>query len=409
MKARDALVGAVLALPIALLMSAAARWSALAAALPALVGLLVLDHALRRRVADGTAFWTLVLAAYGTTLFPLLAHAPDARRATAFLLGALALLARGRASTVLFLAAVVAGLALGGGWALDGPGIERSWFGSREGLLFRTPLLWGSLCGLVVLARRHGKAAAPLVIVGLLPFLLAPFARSGALDVALPALMLALAIALDAACRLLARRPAWALAAALPPIAISNLLFMEQYRDTLRRDDTVSFPQVSEGNARLLAAGMGSPNAWPANWIWSARHGLPVERWDLLSGQRLDPGTGVVIDVGDLDQDAAFLLDGWSVRHACGDSICREVEGRAEIVLPLERPAEGLTLRAQGPGALRVTVNGFDAGPVALGPELTATRVPGPGLRRGLNRVVLDPAPGTHALIDGLSLQEPGR
>jgi len=406
---RHALVGAILALPLALLalaMPPGERTGALFAASPALVALVLLDHVLRRRVAEGVAFWTLVLAVYGTELYPLLAHAPDARRTTAFLMGTLALLVFGRTATrrLAFAALIVAGLALAGPWGLGGPGLARAWFGSRAGLFFTTPLLWAGVCGLLMLGRHEGRASAPLVVAGLLPFACAPFLSAHLIDVALPALMLGLAVGCGALCRLVARRPAWVLAVLLPVVATSNLLFMEQYRYTLRRDDTVSFPQVSEGNARLLSGAVGSPIAWPANWIWSVRHGLPVERWDRLSGQRLDPSRHVVIDVGDLDQDAAFLLGGWSVRHECGDAVCREVEGRAEMVVPLERGPANLTLHAQGPGALRVTINGADAGPVALGPEMRPVRVPSPGLRQGLNRLVLETDPGTRALVDGVSL-----
>lgn len=414
MTGRQALLGAVLALPIALLWSADERWSALAATLPALIGLVVLDHVLRRRVPDGTAFWTLVLAAYGTPVLPLLAHAPDAPRAIAFLLGALAfaILPRWPGSsparrTVLVLA-LVAGFLFSARHAVDTLDLSRALFGSRGGLLFWTPLLWGSLAGVAVLARREGRAAAHLLAVALAPF--ATAAYFDRVDVALPALMVALAAALEAGRRLVERRPAWVLAVALPVLAVSNLLFMEQYRHTLKRDDTVSFPQVSEGNARLLSRGVGSPNAWPANWAWSASHDLPVERWDLLSGQRLDPSRGATIDVGDLDQDAAFLLDGWSVRHACGAALCREVEGRAEMVVPLERAATRLDLRAAGTGSLRVTLNGGDPRELALGPEMSTVIVP---FRRrwssGPNRIAFEVMPGGVALVDGLVLQRAER
>jgi hypothetical protein len=419
MTARHALLGAVLALPLALLALAVPpgeRVPALAATLPILAGLVLLDRVLRARVADGTAFWTIVLATYGTGLLPLLAHTPDARRAGAFLLGAVALIllrdeAPGSARRVVaFVAVILAGLALGGGWALDGPGAARAWFGSRDGLLFRTPLLWACLLGLAVLVRREGRTAVPLVVAGLLPFALAPIASTTALEVALPALLLGLGVGLDAVCTLLARRPAWALAAAVPLLATSNLLFMEQYRHTLRRDDTVSFPQVSEGSARLLSDAVGSPTAWPANWAWSAREGLPVERWDLLSGQRFRLGD--FIDVGDLDHDATFLLDGWSVRHACRfehpwkiEAICRQVEGRAELVVPMEREVTGeLRLYAVGSGSLRVWLNGEIVDTMTLPVDPWNPMYPRPTWRRGVNRVVLESVEGVQ-LVDGLEVR----
>ena len=78
------------------------------------------------------------------------------------------------------------------------------------------------------------------------------------------------------------------------------------------RDDTVSFPGVAENSARLLAGVAGSPIAWPANWIFAARHGLPAARYDLLAGPgraRRD-GRARAIDVGDLGRDAALLRRG---------------------------------------------------------------------------------------------------
>ena len=259
-----------------------------------------------------------------------------------------------------------------------------------------------ALGGLALMVKREWRAA-PLAAVGLLPFVLAPF-KVGPLDAALPALLVGLAVALEALCGLVTRRPGVVLVLVVAGVAVSNLAFMEQYRYTLKRDDTVSFPQVSEGNARLLARAVGSPSAWPANWIWSARHGLPVERWDLVSGQRLHPGWGVVVDVGDPPQDAVFLLDGWSVRHACGHAICREVEGRAELVLPLEQAAVGLSLRAMGPGALRIAVNDAEPTLAPLGPELQAVELD-VRFRRGPNRIVFDTDAGTHVLIDRLLVQ----
>lgn len=413
MTRRHLLLGAVLALPVALLVLAAdpgTRLRSLALAAPVVAGLIVLDRALRAYASEGTAFWAMVLGALGTALFPLLAHAPDGRRAGAFLVGAIGVAALGRARTPLrlsaFALATVAGLTMAP-IPLGGPGLGRAWFGSRGGLFFETPLLWASLVGLALLARRDGRAAAPLVAVGALPFVVAPFTH-GPIDVALPVHLIGLAVTLDALATLVARRPSVAVTIAVVLIAVSNLAFMEQYRYTLRRDDTVSFPQVSAGNARLVARAVGSPAAWPANWIWSARTGLPAERWDLLSGQRLDPAAGVVIDVGDLDQDAAFLLGGWSVRHECGGAICREIEGRAEMAVPLERAAGRVVLRGVGTEPVRVSLDGRDLGTIAFGPGLTAVTVRG-DWRRGLNRLLLEAPADGHVMVDAVLLGEAER
>jgi hypothetical protein len=410
---RHLLLGAVLGLPVALLVLAAdpgGRLRSLALAAPIVAGLIALDRALRAYASEGTALWTVVLGTFGTGLFPLVAHAPDGRRAIAFLLGAIGVAALGRERTPLrlsaFAAASLAGLAMAP-IHFGGSGLARAWFGSRGGLLFETPLLWGALLGLALLARRDGRAAAPLAALGALPFLVAPVAH-GPIEAALPALLVGLAVALESLAALVARRPSVLAAIGIVLIALSNLAFMEQYRHTLRRDDTVSFPQVSEGNARLVARAVGSPNAWPANWLWSARTGLPVERWDLLSAQRLDPAAGVRIDVGDLGQDAAFLLDGWSVRHECGAAICREVEGRAEIVVPLDRagPAD-LYVLAVGAGRLRVSVNAGAPATIDLDGEAFLRGPIRTRWRAGVNRVVLEASNGP-ALVDGLRIGPAG-
>jgi hypothetical protein len=407
----------VLALPLALLaLSTATPFGAVAVAAPAVLALVVLDRVLAARVDEGTAFWVTVLGTYGTAIFPLLAHAPEGRRAGALLLGACAtaLAPRTEAWSPLrattFALVASAGALLGG--ALTGtpqaPDVARALFGSRHGLLFWTPLLWAGLAGLAVLARREGRRAAPVALLGLAPFLSAPFFVDGGRverwDVALPALLLGIASAWEAVAARLRERPAVLTAAAVVLVGLPNLLFMEQYRSSLRRDDTVRFADVAAGNARLVADRVGSPVAWPANWIWSAAAGLPVERWDLASGQRLDPRKGVHVDVGDLEQDAAFLLDGWSVRHACGEAVCREVEGRAEMAIPLEGPPARMTVRAKGPGGLRVSVNGRDLGLLALAPELGEFSVvlqpSGP-----LTRIAFEAAPETHAQVDAVSFE----
>jgi hypothetical protein len=417
---RPVLLGALLALPLALLaLSTGSPFAAVAAALPAAAALILLDRDLCRRLDADTAFWVTVLAAYGTAVFPLVAHAPDGRRALALLLGALAVslapraepwsLPRAAAFGLLAAAALLVGRAFAGAWALPD---ARALFGSRHGLLFWTPLLWLGFAGLAVHLRRQGRRGAPVAMLGLLPLVLAPLLRDGGRadrwDAALPALVFGVATAWDALSARLVARPCWLVAAAVVLVAVPNLLFMELYRDAPRRDDTVRFPEVAEGVARRFADAVGSPVAWPANWIWSAATGLPPSRWDRLSGQRLDPGRGVRIDVGDLDQDATFLLDGWSVRHACGDAVCREIEGRAEMAVPLEGAPVRMTIRGVGPGGLRVFVNGGDLGLLALPPQLgDVTAVLRPS--RPLTRISFEVAPGTRALVDFVGFQRGAR
>jgi hypothetical protein len=411
-------LGALLALPVALLaLASATPFRSVAAAAPAVLALIVLDRALAARFDADHAFWITVLAGYGTAVFPLLAHASDLRRSLALLLGTLAVAlvpcdaawSRVRAAAFALLGA--GGLLVGGAFAgtLAPPDAARTLFGSRHGLLFWTPLLWLGFAGLVRYARGHGGRGGPVAALGLLPLVCAPFLPDGGRaerwDAALPALVFGVASAWDALSARLVARPSGLVAAAVVLLGVPNLLFMEQYRDAPRRDDTVRFADVSEGNARRFTDAVGSPIAWPANWIWSASTGLPAARWDRLSGVRLDPRRGVRIDVGDLEQDATFLLDGWSVRHACGEAICREVEGHAEMVVPLESASGLLAVRALGPGSLRVTVDGRDLGTLALGPELGEVRAELPEPTGSLTRITFEAAPGTRALVDAVGFQ----
>jgi hypothetical protein len=415
------LLGGLLALPVALLaLSSTAPLASVAAALPAVLALILLDRTLTSRFDAGTAFWITVLTAYGTAVFPLLAHASDFRRSLALLLGtcAVALAPRAGAWSRVRAAAfaVLAAVSLLAGRALTGPVTEpdvaHALFGSRHGLLFWTPLLWLGFAGLAIHWRRHGRRSAPVSALGLLPLFAAPFLADGGRtdrwDAALPALAVGLATAWEALSARLLARPAWLVAAAVAAVGVPNLLFMEQYRDAPRRDDTVRFADVSEGNARMFAGAVGSPVAWPANWLWGASTGLPAARWDLLSAQRVDPRRGARIDIGDLEQDATFLLDGWSVRHACGDAVCREVEGRAEMAVPLEGPPVRMTVRGVGPGGLRVFVSDRDLGLLALGPELgDVTTVLQPSAP--LTRIAFEAAPGTRAQVDAVTFERGAR
>lgn len=418
---RSLLLGALLALPPALLaLSSPTPWRAVACAAPAVLALVLLDRALAARFGADTAFWITALTAYGTAAFALIAHEPDLRRSLALLAGAVAVTlaprdgrwseARWGAAFVLGLAGLACGRAFDGGPA--GFDVARTLFGSRHGLLFWTPLLWVGFVGLAIELRRGRHLGSTLTVMGLLPLMFAPILPDGGSadrwDAVLPLLAFGFAAAWEAVSPWMRTRPQLLVAGAVVIVGVPNLLFMEQYRDATRRDDTVRFPDVSEGNARRLADAVGSPVAWPANWIWSASTGLPAARWDRLSGARLDPRGGVRVDVGDLEQDATFLLEGWSVRHACGGAVCREVEGRAEMAVPLESAPGRLAVRGLGPGALRVSSDGREIGVVSLTAELAEFALP---LERpaGVIRLAFEADPDAHVQVDAVSFEAPLR
>jgi hypothetical protein len=110
----------------------------------------------------------------------------------------------------------------------------------------------------------------------------------------------------------------------------------------------------------------------------------------------------VRIDVGDLGREA-WLGEGWSVRHPCGASVCREVEGRARLFLPVvDVGRAAVSVHAQGSGTLRVILNGRPFTQASLAPEFAEVEAIAEGgvLRRGPNALVLEVSPGGQALVD---------
>ena len=389
-------------------------------------GLAVLYPPLRAGASRAAALGTCAVLLLGTALGWAVFPAADPPAAAAFVLSALAVASLQRAARREAAAGVAllvaAGLAVSLGpdlGRLEAPRPGEALFSSRHGLLFWNPVLWAGVAGLWFLRRRDRWRAGVLAVAlfAVLAVLACrPAEASGPwaarrFSVALPLVAPGIARALDALARAAARRPGRVLAPAAALLVAWNLLFMEQYRGGfLPRDGTVSFVAVAENNARLVSRLVGSPLAWPANWAFAWRHALPVERFDLLAGKRL-PGDarGREIDVGDLALDAALLLEGWSVRHPCGEAVCRAVEGRARLVAPLERPEPfALSVRAAGQGVLLATVNGVAVGSRPLTPELSVLRFPPAPRAERLSEVSLTVTPGGRALVDRVSLELAG-
>jgi hypothetical protein len=401
----------------------------LAALAGAAGGLAVLYGPLRDVASRAAARATCVLLLCGTALGWAVTVAPHAA-AGAFLLSAVAVRWSHRAMGRRWMAARVTGafllfvLAIGVALAaeqalLRPPRFGESLFSSRHGLLFWNPVLWAGILGLPALWRREPRWTAGLGVGlagGILVLACWPAEASGPWAAGrwlplLPLLAPGLAASLDGLAKTAARTPARLLGGMGVLLVAWNLLFMEQYRSArLPRDATLSFAVVAENNAALLSGLVGSPPAWPANWVFAWRHGLPPDRFDLVSGKRLpalDDGAREV-DVGDLGTDAALLLEGWSVRHPCGDAVCREVEGRARMLAPLEEPWPfDVSVLAAGEGHLSVAVNGVTVGIQPLTPELARLRFATAAPWRRLNEVSLAVAPGGHARVDRVRLERP--
>src|SRR6185503_16326037 len=353
-----ALLAAAIVPPLAFLFSgrsSAPTVPALASLLVIAAGLVVLERTLRD--AGGLASVSVaasLLTLYGTGLLWHTVAEPG-RAALAFIGGTLLArawisrvgtspsdaLARGAALGVTLAGvALLSARAAGAAPSLARPSLLDSLFSSRHGLLFWVPVLTAAIFGLALRAGRGHRGAlgalgglAVLAVVNssLRPWWSGGFANARYLP-ALPLFALGLAFALDFLRTNARRHPLRLAAVAGGALVLWNLLLMAQYRaELIPRDDVVSFPEVAENSARLLARSAGAPTAWPANWIFAAQHNLPAARYDLLGGQDvLASSHGPTrIEVGRLESEAAFLGTGWSVRHPCGTSTCREVDGRA--------------------------------------------------------------------------------
>jgi hypothetical protein len=199
-------------------------------------------------------------------------------------------------------------------------------------------------------------------------------------------------------------------------LTLWNFLFMQQYGENrIPRDDTVSFAQVTENNADILSDLVGSPLAWPANWLFAWRHDLPAQKYDLMVGPYLfyrQNNLGGMLDLGDDRIDPGLLGEGWARRRPCGTGVCRGLDGRARIFAPLDVPEDlALWVRAAGSGVLGVAINGHRLGELPLRPELGDFRLRAPaGLwRRELNEVTLDPGGARDVIVERLRFERLGR
>lgn len=309
---------------------------------------------------------------------------------------------------------------------LDHPYLLQTFFSSRHGLLYWTPLLWAGFLGYVLLLRRDRFVAlatgVPLALMSYVNVCSGDWWAGGSFsnrrfDSVLPFLALGMAMVFEWLARHVARRPLVPLGAAALALTLWNGLFMEQYRRNLiPRDDTVSFAGVAENNATLLSGFVGTPVAWPANIVFSLQHRAPITKYDLAVGQYLfyrQNNLGGVIDLGNERGDPGLLLEGWARPIACGgDARCRTIEGAARLLVPLDVPEDLVaTVRARGPGSLAFQVNGRDLVSWPLEEDAFVERrvsLPREGLVRELNELRLTATPGP-VVIDRIAFERVGQ
>jgi len=309
---------------------------------------------------------------------------------------------------------------------LDHPWLLETLFSSRHGLLYWTPALWLGLLGFVPLLRQRAALAAPLVV----PLVVTSYVNmctgdwwAGAsfsnrrFDSLLPLLALGTAATAEVVRAALRARPWLAPATLAVPLVTWNVALAahDRARPPDARDDR-SFPALARAAAGTLSAAVGSPPAWPANWLFAWRERLPVAQYDRLVGRYLfyrQNALDGVVRVNDRDH-AALLGEGWGPLQALGERTVRRLEGRARVLAPLDVPETlrvGLVaLAPEGLAVVRVAVNGRPAGRLAIdaaGAGAGTLVVPAGYWRRELNDVTLEPERGTLLVESVVFTQEP--
>jgi hypothetical protein len=307
---------------------------------------------------------------------------------------------------------------------LDHPFLMNTLFSSRHGLLSWTPVLWAGYLGFVPLLRRRRRLALPL----LAPLLLMTYVNACSgdwwaggsfsnrrFDSLLPILAVGLAAAIELCRAALAARPQAILGLAALPLVAWNVALMEQVRrGMVPRDDTVYFPRLVGGAARVVADAMGSPPTWPASWLFAWRHRRPPAQYDLLVGRYLfyrQNNMGGHVEVGGPGAED-MLGEGWGPPQVVDGVRGRLVRGRARLFAGLDVPEDlELRVRVHAPAGteVRVRVNGREAGRFWAEPSWLEARLRAGAAfwRRELNDVVLETA-GDGVLVSAVDFVRVG-
>jgi len=301
---------------------------------------------------------------------------------------------------------------------LDHPYLLNTFFSSRHGLLYWTPVVWAGFLGLVLFYKRDRftalALALPVAVMSYVNACSGDWWAGGSFsnrrfDSVLPLLAVGVGAALAALVLAVRRRPLRVAAATAAAFIVWNQLLVVQYRERkIPADDNASFAAITGYNAKLVGRYVGTPSAWPANWVFASAHDLPAARYDRMAGKYLfyrQNNLGGLVKVGDGRADPALFAGDWSPPLPCGEATCREVRGRARVMAPLDVPEDlSVTVRAQGTGTLSLSVNGqpVAAFPLEADPRSLRALVPRPHWRRELNDVSLTVSPDGSALVERL-------
>jgi hypothetical protein len=301
------------------------------------------------------------------------------------------------------------------------PYLLETFFSSRHGLLFWTPILWAGFLGLLLLFRRDRSAALtlvlPLAVMSYVNVCSGDWWAGGSFsnrrfDSLLPLLAVGLALVVTAFLDLVARCPGATLAGFALALALWNALLMAQYRmNRLPLDETVAFARIAENSAAILSDAAGTPLAWPANWAFAAEHQVKAAQYDLAVGKYLfyrQNNLAGLIDLGEPRADPALVASGWGPPKRCEAVLCREVRGEARLLAPLD-VAETLTLvvRLRGRGTLALAVNGTTVNVSRLPESLGEVRVRVPAERwhRELNELAFRLESGGSADVERVGFE----
>jgi hypothetical protein len=400
------------------------------ASLAVLVGLVLVHRVVRGPSEGAVASWTVIGLFLGTGLLDTLTlEADPIPGAMGFVLASVAmalwwpfrseaLSARALLGDLMALMAVAIP-GIHGNFLLPQPWrLEERLFGSPRGLLFESPFLWTGIVGLAILARREWRAVArPVVMVASVVLASIALQRSLAdapFHAALPALALGTGAFLSGLLRVVANNPGLPLVAAGAALTLWNGLFMEQYRSNrIPRDLPVSFSQVAETNAEILARAVGSPTAWPANWLFGLRHHVTPAKFDVVVGRGLLTTAATrAFSLDDPQVDPSLLAEGWGAKRSWEGVGYRGLVGSARLLLPLDDPRPPtFWIRAAGSGDLSVEINSTAVAIVKLESGFSVNALGGASSlwRPGVNEVRLTHLGAGEARIAGFGFGAGGR
>ncbi len=266
--------------------------------------------------------------------------------------------------------------------------METLW-SSWHGFFSWTPVAYLALFGTIAYARRRWWWAVAAVLIvftaawinGATPDLGSGWSFGGRRFVSC---LVVLAPGLALITQALLARPTTAIAIlALVGIAW-NYLLMEQYRaGMLPRDRAVSFAEMTRQQAEVYTRPpYFYPFAFPANAVFAWQTGLPIDRYDLLGVEPLQPAVDLKME----GRAGRFLLDGWG--SPTGDttgSAWWTGSSPATLTLPLRLPsnhAVRLTLDARSRltspevrASITVLVNNRAVGSFVAAPEQPTSAV----------------------------------